>query len=439
MCPHCNLWLCSSHHQEHQQIVQANAHTLNDRVNQVRQDLIDLSLETIYEKYKRKADEWRDHMYAEVTAKHAEMMEQLEKSNNELTEEVTIFKKDKLELFTHDIAEPLKSMLSKQKQIHPDKLKIFKTKLDSLEEQMEKIRNPDIIQLNCDNVKLKGEIHFTCKHPFDEKKLECEDNAIDLNIVLRETMHNFSSKSTCKVLAASPDHILTVENPSTLILFNKTSRLQSINIVGMNIHDSCWSDTMKVFFIASEHLQIYDILSNTLKLATEQCLNPESHIFSVATYCHDLFLIRKNGVVEHYLLPSFTQKKKWSRSIYLDQDRDKIARCIRINSNGVLAISIKQNDSHWRIDLFNTQMKLLYHGPSFMNHRQDGPWRCMFSPITNNEWLMMNNSSTSQMLSILDKEGKLKQEIKRSGSNVALMGTEILVLRDHAGLYLYKL
>ena len=73
--------------------------------------------------------------------------------------------------------------------------------------------------------------------------------------------------------------------------------------------------------------------------------------------------------------------------MYLDTDMDKIARCICVNDNGVLAISIKQNDSHWRIDLFDTQMKRLFHDASFINHRQDGLWRCMFSPMTNNEWL----------------------------------------------------
>ena len=104
------------------------------------------------------------------------------------------------------------------------------------------------------------------------------------------------------------NHILTIEDPSILVLFNKTNRLQSIGIERNSIYDICWCDTMKVFLIASEHLQIYDILSNTLKPTTESRLNIESHIYSVACYHHDIFLIRKNGDIERYLLPSFTQK-----------------------------------------------------------------------------------------------------------------------------------
>jgi MarR-like DNA-binding transcriptional regulator SgrR of sgrS sRNA len=64
------LWLCGPDHQEHQQIVQTIAHTLNDHANKVRQDLIELSVENIREKCKRKADEWRDQMYAEIDAKY---------------------------------------------------------------------------------------------------------------------------------------------------------------------------------------------------------------------------------------------------------------------------------------------------------------------------------------------------------------------------------
>jgi hypothetical protein len=401
-----------------------------------------LSIDYLYEDCKKKIDEWQDQMHAEINVRHAEMLQQLTTLHNELTEEVKEFKIKKIDSFAHDIAEPLTYMLTKQKQVHPERLKAVKIQLESLESKIENIKKSNLIHMNYDAVKINEEINFTREHPCDEM-IGISNNCqlLKLEALTQKCTHKFPLKSTGIALAASPYHILASSVVSTLILFDVNSQLRSINTIDNDPYDICWSDTMKVFFIVDAQFQTYDPLSNKLNAIDLGNCTSEYPIESVTSCDYDMFLLRadETRTIARYSLPSFTLKKEWSDDKYLDKDNDKIARCIRVNNNGVLGMTIKQNDLHWRIDLFNMQMQRLSRGVPFTNVGEDGAWQCTFSPMTNNEWLVMNNSSKPQMLSLFDKEGKLKKQVKKDGNNVVFMGTEFLVLRDDNGLYLYKL
>ncbi|CAF3044374.1 unnamed protein product [Rotaria sp. Silwood2] len=439
LCPHCDLWLCIPHTADHQQIIQTNAHEFNDRVNEVRQQLTELSIDCLYEDCKKKIDEWKDRMHAEINIRHDEMVQQLTKLYNELAEEVKEFKLKKLESFTHDIVEPLTHMLTKQKQIHPKRLKTLVTQLQSLEEKIADINKPNLIHMNCDKVKLSEEINFTRQHPCDEIGVVLENRqSLELECVQKKELHRFPLNTKVSALAASANYILAFERPSTLLLFDNKTQLRSIDTKGDSVWDICWSDTMKLFLIAGAKLQTYDIIHNKIVETPVNILHNDPQIWAITSYFHDVLLLDDEGLIYRYSWPSFTLKATWQKSIYLE-DSDSKAACIRLNDMGILAISITQKDLHWRIDLFDAHMQRIHRGVPLTNNGTANLLDFSFISLTNNKWLVMDRSSRPQMLTLVDKDGKLKQQTQKKGINVAVMGRTFLVLRDDTGLLLYKL
>ena len=143
--------------------------------------------------------------------------------------------------------------------------------------------------------------------------------------------------------------------------------------------------------------------------------------------------------ISSHSLPSFREEKKWSSADYLDEETDSGVGCIRFNDNGILAMSIRQKDLIWRVDLFDRDLIRIRRGLSFAEKGEDLRWQCLLWPMIGNEWLVMNHAGIPQMLSILDREGKVKQQVQRKGYNVALLGTAQLVMRDQNGINLYRI
>jgi exonuclease V gamma subunit len=82
-------------------------------------------------------------MHAEINAQRTEMLQQLTKLHNELTEEVKEFKTKNIESFTREIIESLTDMFTKKKQIHPKRLKTIETQLQSFERKIEDVKEPN--------------------------------------------------------------------------------------------------------------------------------------------------------------------------------------------------------------------------------------------------------------------------------------------------------
>jgi hypothetical protein len=159
----------------------------------------------------------------------------------------------------------------------------------------------------------------------------------------------------------------------------------------------------------------------------------------VTSYFHDILVLYNGGVIERYSWPSFTLRTQWLESIYLEDEGDVGAACIRLNSIGILAMSIKQNDFHWRIDFFDTHMQRTHRGVPLTNNGTADLWDFPFISLNNHEWLVMDLSSVPKMLLFFDKNGQLKQQVESESSNMAQIDENFLVLRKKTGLYLYIL
>jgi hypothetical protein len=406
----------------------------------VRQKLIELSIEYLYDDCKKKIDEWRDQMHTEINARHAEMLQQLTKFHSELTQEVKEFKTKKIDSLTREIVEPLTHMLTKQKQIHPKRLKTMKIQLRSLEQKIENIKNPDVIHMNYDELKLNGEVNFIRKHPCDERE-ETLDNypSLELEVIKQKATRHFPLKTDAIALAASANFVLAFENPSKLLLFDTKTQLRSIETENKTVWDICWSDTMILFLIAGKKLQTYNVISNKLADVVVCNLQENSEIWCVTCYFHDILLLYDNYDIERYLWPSFIRKKIWSSNEYFEKDVDSGVSCIRFNNIGILAMSIKQKDFYWRIDLFDTKLQRINRGVLLPSSGSADSYAFQFISLLNHEWLPMNYEFEPQILLLLEKNGTLKQQTKKEGFSLALMGKSFFVLRDETGLHLYKL
>jgi hypothetical protein len=421
-------------------MIQTNANAINDYANQVQKQLTELPIDQLYEDCKKKIDEWKDQRHLEIDARHAEMLQQLTKLHNEFTEEVKEFQTKKIGSFKREIVEPLTHMLTKQKQVHPKRLKTIETQLQSLEQKIEDIKNPDVIHMNCDELKLNGEVNFIRKHPCDEIEAASKNyQSLELDVIKQKATHHFPLKKSYIAFATSAHFILAYENPSVLLLFDTKTQLRSIDTEANSVCDICWSDTMNLFLIAGKKLQTYDVTSNNLANILLHDPQTNYNIWSITCYFRDILLLDDNGIIERYIWPSFTRKKRWSSSKYLEEDNDSKASRIRLNNTGILAMSIKQKDFQWRIDLFDTQLQRIHRGvPLTSNGTADSNF-FLFISLTNHEWLVMDYWSKPKRLLLLDKNGTLKEEVEKEGFNLALMGKEFLVLRDGTGLSLYKL
>ena len=442
ICPHCDLWLCLPHCLQHQQLLQSKANVLNDEANQIRQALSALSVAHVYDRCKETIDDWRERMYAEINAHHTRMQHRLESVYQEVHDEVECLKAEKIPAFVNEIATPLAYMLTKQKQVHPARLDFLEAKINTSKEEIERICNYDFIQTNCDEIQLKGDASFSRK-PFRHKSDEHlnRNQTLDLAKTRSTPEHQFSLKSQSYVMGVSPRFILVIESPSTLVLFNSRHELDRIVTADDRVYDICWCETMKMFLIVGGQFHTYDVLTNVLQ--SQPSLDwdeSETHIKSITCYRNTMFLSwGRAGSITSYYLPSFSAAKTWLSDEYLQKGTDSGVGCMRFNDNGILAMSILQRDLLWRVDLFDREMNRIRRGLTFAEEGKEQVFPCFLFPMIDNEWLLMNHACTPETLSILDTEGKVKQHVQRTAQNVALLGTERLVLRDINGINLYRI
>ena len=81
-----------------------------------------------------------------------------------------------------------------------------------------------------------------------------------------------------------------------------------------------------------------------------------------------LYSSRSTRLERRSLFSPYKLEKHWSHKDFLCQ-RDFLAQCLRINQWNILALTIKQKNGEWRVDLFNsTDLHRLYRscslGPS---------------------------------------------------------------------------
>ncbi|CAF1548422.1 unnamed protein product [Adineta steineri] len=140
---------------------------------------------------------------------------------------------------------------------------------------------------------------------------------------------------------------------------------------------------------------------------------------------------------QHDFKKSYEKKTQWNKCDIMCEKGDQIIGCIRINEQKqILALSIKQIDNQWRVDLFSiNNIQRLHYGSSFNIIHENDSWRCMMTPLLNNEnqWLIQNYETI-----LLDENSQVVNRIDHNGYNVTLINRDKIAFLDHDGIQIYQ-
>ena len=109
VCSHCNQGICLEHQEIHQQEIQTRAHTLNNRINDLRQILHTLTNQQMMENLQEKIDQWSEKCQSQIVMKHTQMSKQLSSVIQQFN--IDQFRSLQLNNIDQSIGQPLTNLL----------------------------------------------------------------------------------------------------------------------------------------------------------------------------------------------------------------------------------------------------------------------------------------------------------------------------------------
>ncbi|UJR24886.1 hypothetical protein I4U23_006254 [Adineta vaga] len=247
--------------------------------------------------------------------------------------------------------------------------------------------------------------------------------------------------------AASSYYILTLINQcSTLIIFNKDHELYRIDLsyLLVLVYDACWSTKVNLFLLAGYGLYTFNPQTRIFSTIEQIKLVRGEWIVSITCNISSIYLLyssRSSRIECRSLFPPYQLDKQWSHKYFLRR-KDFLAQCIRINEWNILALTIKQNDGEWRIDLFNAQNLSRITRSCSLGQSVPGMRNCLLMPY-DRSWLVINNCSIPQQIILLDENGRIQTRIsvdKPQGFfNLCLLGKEWIGMNVKDKLCLYMI
>jgi len=151
----------------------------------------------------------------------------------------------------------------------------------------------------------------------------------------------------------------------------------------------------------------------------------------------------ESPLIEHRSLPSFRTIQTYTRSQVLPTTSPsivEIARCIRTNDYHI-AMTVRNVDTYeWRVDIFNFHLQRLYKGEIFGYAAHPDYWCCLLTSYRSSWWLVMNNTSVQETLTLIDNQAHVRQQIGHEGYNICvLQGEQRLVIKDQQGLAIFRI
>jgi hypothetical protein len=248
-------------------------------------------------------------------------------------------------------------------------------------------------------------------------------------------------------LASSSYYILTFINQcSTLVLFNKDSELYRIDLSErlVHVHDLCWSSKLNLFLMGGYSIYTFNPRSHILSTIEQIELIRGEWIVSLT--CNDnsiyiLYSARSIRIERRSLFFPFLFDKQWLQKDFL-RHKDFLGQCIRINQWNILAMTIKQKNGQWRVDLFDAIHFYRLNKFCLLGQGIPGMRNCLIMPY-NRLWIIINNCSISEQLILIDENGQIKGKIQIDKPygffNLCLIGNEYIGMSLKEKLRLYKI
>ena len=266
-------------------------------------------------------------------------------------------------------------------------------------------------------------------------------------ILQRSPTREFHLHGTGLPLAASSYYIVTLINEcSTLILFNAHSELCRIDLRDSLVlaHDLCWSRKLNLFLMTGYSVCTFNPRSSHLCVIEEIELMRGEWIVSITSDQNWIYLLyssRSTRLERRSLFSPYKLQKQWSQKDFLRQ-RDFLAQCVRINEWNILALTIKQKNGEWRVDLFRSTDLHRLHRSCSLGPGTPGMRNCLIIPY-NRLWIVINNCCKPEQIILLDEQGRMKAKTvleKPSGSvNLCLLGEEWIGMNVQDKLRLYQI
>jgi hypothetical protein len=266
-------------------------------------------------------------------------------------------------------------------------------------------------------------------------------------VLQRNPTKEFSFNGTGLPLASSSYYILTLINDcSTLILFNKDCELCRIDLSNslVLVHDLCWSIKLNMFLMGGYSLYTFNPRSYILSKIEQIELNRGEWIVSITSNNNSMYLLYSSHSTRiecRSIYFPHKLEKKWLQNDFL-RYQDFLAQCIRINEWNIIALTIKQKNGQWRIDLFNSLNFNRIHRGCLLGEGVPGMRYCLLMPY-NRSWIVINNCSIPKQVILIDENGKIKDRIcidKPYGFfNLCLIGNEWIGMSLKDKLRLYKI
>ncbi|UJR24801.1 hypothetical protein I4U23_006176 [Adineta vaga] len=455
-CPHCSFHLCFEHGQQHQEKLQNQIHYLQERTMNLEQTIKDSQpVETIIEQVYKSLNEWKDKMFQFINQYSEQIRLHIEQAQIRLNEQWTLTKDEYVEMLENFIQQPIDRLLQVPKQIHPDDVRHIHRRFSSIQNQITDLLTfRDLLRINFDSCSLAGDINISRGH-FPSPKLTSfiSTNSIEnipqleqMNLLKRfDTLSSNTSALAVRMIDNSHSMIITWMKPSTLLIFDSEQGLIKridVDPPFISIHDIIWCDYLNSFLIAGAALHTFNVNTNEIK----QIFTPETpQIWSITTHKTNLYVCYAMGdspLIEHRSLPSFHLIQTYTRTQLLPTNSTsiiEIARCIRTNDYQ-LAMTVRNLTTHeWRIDIFNFHMQRLIQGEILGHALHSDYWCCLLTSYRSNYWLVMNNTSEPETLTLVDKQARIEQQIQHDGYNICvLQANQQIVIKDQNGLAIFR-
>ncbi|CAF2520248.1 unnamed protein product [Rotaria sp. Silwood2] len=481
MCPHCSYNLCFEHKKQHEKQIQNEVFFLHNQAKGLEKTLNEYKpVEIIIEEVLNSLNEWKQKMHNFIDQYTEQVKIHIEQAKNRLNDQWIIAKEEYLQILHNFIIEPIDQLLngiilkrmkkvidffffiSAPKQIHPDEVHQVHTRLINIQSQITNLLTyRDILRINFDSCSLGGNINISRGHFPSPKMISLTsssqqssnslENIPNLNRINLLYRFNMLSTDTSALgvssyrMGNSTEIFITWIKPSTLTIFDaEQGMIKRVDVEPpfITINDIVWCDYLNIFLISGAALHTFDVINNDVKqIFTSE--NPQ--IWSITTHKTSLFVCYVMGespLIEHRSLPSFRTIQTYTRSQILPTNSPsiaEIARCIRTNGYHIAMTVRNLTTYEWRVDIFNFHMQRLFKGEILGHAAYSDYWCCLLTSYRSCWWLVMNNTSEQETLSLIDKQARIRQQIKHEGYNICILqGEQRFVIKDQQGLAVFR-
>ncbi|CAF1214691.1 unnamed protein product [Rotaria sordida] len=463
MCPHCSFHLCFEHGEQHQKQIQNETFFLHNQAKSLEKTLNEYKpIQIIIEEVFNSLNEWKQKMHNVIDQYSEQVKMHIEQAQNRLNDQWIIAKDEYVQMLHNSVIEPIDKLLNAPKQIHPDEVRQVHTRLINVQSQITNLLTyRDLLRINFDACSLGGNINISRGHfpsptmvsliPSSLQSSNSFENIPHLdriNLLYRFDMLSTDTSAlgvSSYRMSNSTQIFVTWIKPSTLVIFDaEQGMIKRVDVEPsfITINDIVWCDYLNIFLISGAALHTFDVINNDVKeIFTSE--NPQ--IWSITTHKTSLFVCYAMGespLIEHRSLPSFRIIQTYTRSRLLPTNSPsivEIARCIRTNGHHI-AMTIRNLTTYeWRVDIFNFHMQRLFKGEILGHAAYSDYWSCLLTPYRSYWWLVMNNTSEQETLTLIDKQARIKQQIQHEGYNICvLQGERRFVTKDQHGLAVYR-